>query len=202
MRFAFVTAGRVKNDKTALPVERKHRVVFRFWTSLVCLAAGEFPLSCKKLQKTFPDCRMTADRVHLMPTPTPEGGDFPSLHILPALKTRSANEEMLLLRGCHIISLYTRVSKLAHFQPLVGVEVGHPVSCRSLIGLVGGVGAAAYLGGLLLDDGLIIWPPVRRRLGQSSTSAADGPSKDPPHLPRYRKMKGRTGAGPCVCVCV
>lgn len=38
-----------------------------------------------------------------------------------------------------------------------------------------------------MDGGLIIWPPVRRRPGQSYDSTTDGPSKDPPHLHYYRK---------------
>lgn len=47
-------------------------------------------------------------------------------------------------------------------------------------------------GWIALDGSLIIWPPVRRRLGQKATTAqTDGPSKDPPHLHSYRKMKRR-----------
>lgn len=42
-----------------------------------------------------------------------------------------------------------------------------------------------------MDGSLIIWPLVRRRLGQSYASTTDGPSKDPPHLHFYRKMKRR-----------
>ncbi|CAK6972320.1 Hypothetical predicted protein, partial [Scomber scombrus] len=50
-------------------------------------------------------------------------------------------------------------------------------------------------GQIALDGSLIIWPPVRHQQGQSYDSTTDGPSKDPPHLHSYKKMKRRMKEG-------
>ena len=56
-------------------------------------------------------------------------------------------------------------------------------------------GAAAYLGWIALDGSLIIWPPLRRRLGQSYDSTTDGPLKGPTTSASLQEDEEEDGGG-------